>query len=84
MNDLGFDRRGQDHHPGEVPWRKDVFVIVDKGENRKSFWHKIGVAFVNKDGSLSVHLDSLPMTGKLQIRDHVERSDNQGGGGNWP
>ena len=64
--------------------RKDVFVIIDKGEGKKSFWHKIGVAFVNKDGSLSVHLDSLPMTGKLQIRDHVERSDNQGGGGQWP
>ena len=66
----------------DVTNRKDVFVIVDKGQDKKSFWHKIGVAFVNKDGSLSVHLDSLPMNGKLQIRDHVERDDS--GGGHWP
>ncbi len=59
--------------------RKDVFVIVDKGEGKKSFWHKIGIAFVNNDGSLSVYLDSLPMTGKLQIRD--QRQDNRGN--NW-
>jgi hypothetical protein len=61
---------------------KDVFVIIDKGEGKKSFWHKIGAAFTNKDGSLTVRLDSLPMDGTLQIRPRREQSDNQGGTGN--
>jgi hypothetical protein len=62
--------------------RKDVFTIIDKGEGQKSFWVKIGAAFVNKDGSLTVKLDALPMNGQLQIRElREERSDTNGGGG---
>jgi hypothetical protein len=30
---------------------------------------RVGVAFENKDGSLNVLLDALPLTGRLQIRD---------------
>lgn len=47
---------------------KDVYVISDR-ENGKSNWQKCGVAFVNKDGSLNVVLDSLPINGKLHVRD---------------
>ena len=55
--------------------RKEVFVVTEnKG---KSYWNRIGVAFVNRDGSLSVHLDALPVTGKMQIRDPRPR-DEQG------
>jgi hypothetical protein len=32
-------------------------------------WHRIGAAFTNKDGSLNVVLDSLPLDGKLHIRE---------------
>ncbi len=64
--------------------RKDVFTIIDKGEGRKAYWHKIGAAFENKDGSLTVHLDSLPFNGKLQIREPREQqSDTNGGGGGY-
>lgn len=47
---------------------KDVFHIVEK-EGQKSTWIKVGVAFVNKDSSLNVYLDSIPLSGKLQVRD---------------
>jgi hypothetical protein len=46
---------------------KDVYTIQKNGE--KSFWIRLGVAFVNKDGSLNVRLDGLPVNGSLHIRD---------------
>ena len=48
---------------------KDVFTISETAnEKNKSRWMKIGVAFVNRDNSLNVVLDSLPLNGKLHIR----------------
>ena len=48
---------------------KDVYVITDQAEGNKSRWLKIGVAFLNKDSSLNVILDALPVSGKIHIRD---------------
>lgn len=50
---------------------KFVYVIAGKGERK--FWTKVGVAFVNKDGSLNCKLDSLPVDGELHIRDYTPR-----------
>lgn len=47
--------------------RKLVYTVTEKGE--KSFWTRIGAAFVNRDGSLTVRLDAMPFNGVLQIRD---------------
>ncbi|MBW2190524.1 MAG: hypothetical protein JRG93_13210 [Deltaproteobacteria bacterium] len=33
----------------------------------------MGAAFVNRDGSLSVRLDAMPVNGELQIRDYQPR-----------
>ncbi len=46
---------------------KAVFTIVEGKE--RTFWRQVGVAFVNRDGSLNLHLDALPTNGKLQVRD---------------
>ncbi len=46
---------------------KDVYTIVKNGE--KAFWQKVGRAHVNKDGSLNVYLNALPLNGELNIRD---------------
>jgi len=54
---------------------KHVYVITAKGERK--FWTKIGVAFVNRDGSLNCKLDSLPVGGELQIRDYVPREERE-------
>ena len=48
--------------------KKDVYTIRD-GSNGNSYWDRIGAAFVNKDGSLNVVLNALPLDGKLHIRD---------------
>jgi hypothetical protein len=40
---------------------------TDQGS--KSFWTKVGSAFENKDGSVTVKLEALPLSGTLQIRD---------------
>jgi len=45
---------------------KEVFVIEKNGD--KSYWHRCGVAFVNKDGSLNLKLDLFPGV-QLQVRD---------------
>lgn len=61
---------------------KVVYHITNRGG--KSYWRRIGLAFQNLDGSLSVKLETIPADGEMQIRDFVERSsENEGGkGGN--
>jgi hypothetical protein len=53
--------------------KKAVYTIIDKdsvqGDGKKSFWVRIGAAFVNRDGSYSVKLDALPVNGTLHVRD---------------
>lgn len=49
---------------------KDVFVISEhENKEGKSNWSRIGIAFVNKDNSINVVLDDIPMNGKIHIRD---------------
>ncbi len=43
-----------------------VFAITERGD--KSYWTKIGVAFINRDKSITAQLDAFPVSGKLQIR----------------
>jgi hypothetical protein len=42
-------------------------------KNGKTWWLRIGTAFINADGSTNVYLDAYPTNGKLQIRDLDER-----------
>ena len=56
--------------------RLAVFSIRE-GRNG-SLWVKAGAAFVNRDGSLNVVLDVLPLDGKLHVREAVERKDSGG------
>lgn len=42
---------------------------IRKTEGGKNFFKNMGVAFVNKDGSINVVLDSLPLDGRLHIRE---------------
>ena len=46
-----------------------VFNIREVAKSDKPFWDRIGVAFRNRDGSLNVQLNSLPLDGKLHIRE---------------
>lgn len=57
---------------------KDVFTIQEgKGKEGKdkSIWIKVGSAFENKDGSMNIYLNALPVNGKLQVRERKEKED---------
>jgi hypothetical protein len=43
----------------------------------KTYWMRIGSAFLNNDGSTNVYLDAYPANGKLQIRDLDERDEGK-------
>ena len=47
--------------------RFEVFNIKKHSDGISS-WNRAGSAFVNKDGSINVYLDALPLDGKLHIR----------------
>jgi hypothetical protein len=51
---------------------KLVYTIVERGSG-KSFWTRVGAAFVNADGSINVRLDAIPINGTLQLRDYEPR-----------
>ncbi len=50
---------------------KTVYAITERGG--KSFWTKIGVGFTNRDGSISLRLDAVPVSGTMQVRDYEPR-----------
>ena len=61
---------------------KVAYVITER--NDKSYWTRIGVAFINKDGSLNVKLDALPIGGTMQIRDYEPREEFDANGSMRP
>jgi len=50
---------------------KIVWTITERTANgaTKAFWTRVGVGFVNRDGSLSLRLDCIPISGNLQVRE---------------
>ncbi len=44
-------------------------------EGGKSFWVRIGSAWKNRDNSLNIKLDALPINGELQVRKPRPRED---------
>lgn len=57
---------------------KEVWTVIEpaqKDAGKKARWVRIGVAFVNRDESLSVILDALPVNGKMQIREKREKAE---------
>ncbi len=61
--------------------RYQVFSIKEilEQNEKKSVWVKAGSAWVNRDGSMNVYLDVLPLDGKLHVREALdERRANEG------
>lgn len=56
---------------------KVLWMITERGE--RSFWTRIGVGYVNRDGSVNLSLDALPVgASKLQLRDYSARDAEAG------
>jgi hypothetical protein len=49
--------------------KRAVFSIHER--NGKTYWTRIGAATENRDGSLTLKLDALPLGSTLHIRDDV-------------
>ena len=66
---------------------KIVYVISERGGRK--FWNRIGVAFINSDGSMNVKLEAIPVSGEMQVRDYIPReeapsaSSNRANGGGY-
>lgn len=52
---------------------KIAYTVVEREKDGRKFWVRVGAAFVNRDGSLNVRLDAMPVNGELQIRDYQPR-----------
>ncbi len=54
--------------------RYQVFSIKEilEKDEKKSVWLKAGSAWVNRDGSINVYLDVLPLDGKLHVREAID------------
>ena len=58
--------------------RLSVFSIRENKGG--SVWLRAGSAFVNKDGSMNVLLDVLPLDGRLHVREVGEKRESASGG----
>lgn len=52
---------------------KIAYVVTQRGTNK--YWTRIGVAFVNRDGSINVKLEAVPVSGEIHVRDYVPRDE---------
>lgn len=52
-----------------------VYNIVET--DARSFWRRVGSAFVNKDGSYNLVLEQVPLNGKLHMREVEPASANE-------
>lgn len=50
------------------PHTHNVFTVVDRAGGGRSFWATIGRGYTNRDGSISIELDALPVNGRIQVR----------------
>jgi hypothetical protein len=56
---------------------KVLWMITDRGE--KSYWTRVGVGFVNRDGSVNLQINAMPVgNSKLQLRDYTPRDAEEG------
>jgi len=65
-------------------WKKPwvAYNIIDRPGLRSRIWSRVGMAWLNRDGSINVVLDSLPLGGRIQLRedDRERRAEPRGGG----
>ncbi len=62
---------------------KAIWTMVERGQG-KSFWTRVGVGFVNRDGSITVKLDAIPVNGTLQVREWQDPRDRRPDGQEAP
>jgi hypothetical protein len=56
--------------------RKKVLCPIEKN-GKTLYWLRLGTAFINKDNSINVYLDAMPMNSKLHLRDWDEKDERR-------
>lgn len=69
---------GSNATPTGAVAKKYVYTVTER--NERSYWTKLGVGFVNRDGSITLRLDAMPVNGMLQIRDEDYSARGRTGG----
>jgi len=72
--DAGYHERGDAMESANGQTMKAVFTVVERSGG-KSYWTRVGVGFVNRDGSITLKLDAIPVNGTLQVREWESRED---------
>ena len=54
-----------------IPGKRLTVFSIRNTERRGTVWVRLGTAFVNKDESLNLWLDALPIDGRLHCREAV-------------
>lgn len=53
-----------------------VYTIISSSKpGHDNYWQPIGRAFQNKDGSINVRLNALPVNGELHIREPKDKNE---------
>jgi hypothetical protein len=61
-----------DVNGGEGRKRLNVLAVIER-KDKPTLWMKVGAAFPNRDGSITLLVDAFPVgTNKLQIREERE------------
>jgi hypothetical protein len=59
-----------------------VYAIPESKDGEKAFWPKLGVAYTNRDGSITLVLEALPLgTNRLQVREPRPPAESRAGNG---
>ena len=63
----------------ETNGMKEVWTVIEENadgkKKDKAFWLRIGTAFTNKDDSLTILFDALPVNRKVIVREPRPRAD---------
>ncbi len=65
--------------------RYDAMMVeeyIDKEGNGRSKWTKIGAAFANESGSVSIQLNALPINGKVVLQVPLTKEEREAKFGN--
>ena len=60
------------------PWI--AYNVIEKPGLTNRIWMRVGIAWLNRDGSINVVLDALPLGGRIQLRedDRERRAEPRG------
>ncbi len=55
-----------------------AYTIVETNGDADNYWQRVGSAWTNKDGSINISLNALPLNGKLHIREPKPAEESEG------